>query len=278
MRLIAVIFFLPILALAQGELSVSSHNPATSHYLAVYSQVEGRPSRSTQDVESFIDRIVSKRESFKSESAFLKYVFTKTHQRFLKHYEEYATFNDLLTTKTYNCLTGTALYALILQRLNISQEIIETNYHIFLLADTNTGKVLFEATDPMKGFMSNDHEIENRINTYRQNTILQASSDKAYYRFKTPLYNRITLDGITGLLHYNLAVEAYNKQDLQSSITHLDKAISLYQSSRIEEFSRIIFLSVLESKLEHSVKETCLRKIQWIRQHKVPAIANSKSY
>jgi hypothetical protein len=278
MRLIVVIFFLPILAMAQGGLSVSAQNPTTSYYLAIYSQAEGGPSRNTQGIENFIAKLVSKRESFKDQTTFLKYAFTKTHQRFLKHYEEYATFNGLLTTRAYNCLTGTALYALILQRLNIRYEIIETNYHIFLLADTEAGKILFEATDPVKGFMSNSREIENRINTYKQNTLIQASSDKTYYRLKTALYNHITLEGIVGLLHYNLAVDAFNRQDLQSSIMHLDKAILLYQSSRVDEFSKIILLSVMESKLERSVKETCLRKIQSIRQHKMPAIANSKSY
>jgi hypothetical protein len=280
MRLIVAIFFLPILAVAQeASPLVARDNSTISPYLRAYSQAEGGMIRNTQDVESFIYKIVSKRGSFRTEKEFLKYVFTKTHHRYLKHYEEYASFNNLLTGRSYNCLTGTALYALILKELDVPFEIFETNYHIFLLASTDAGNVLFEATDPLKGFIDTDREIEARIKIYKQNLLPRASNtDKTLYRFKVDLYNRITLEGIIGLLHYNLAVEAYNRQDLRSSISHLDKAILLYQSSRIEEFSKIILLSVMESKLERSEKETYLRKIQSIRQRKMPAIASSQSY
>jgi hypothetical protein len=280
MRLIVAIFFLPILAIAQEPIPVAVPVHSTiSPYLNAYSQAEGGAIQNTQDVESFIHKIASKRGSFKTERDYLKYIFTKTHHRYLRHYEEYASFNNLLISKSYNCLTGTALYALILKELNVPYEIFETNYHIFLLARTDAGNVLFEATDPLKGFISNDREIDARIKIYKQNSVLQASNtDKTLYRFKIDIYNRITLDGIIGLLHYNLAVQAYNRQDLRTSIVHLDKAILLYQSSRIEEFSKIILLSVIESKLERSEKETCLRKIQSIRQHKMPAIASSQSY
>jgi hypothetical protein len=280
MRLIVAIFFLPIVAIAQEVVPfVVVDHSTISPYLNAYSQAEGGAIRNTQDVENFISKIASKRGCFKTEKDYLKYIFTKTHHRFLRHYEEYASFNDLLTSRSYNCLTGTALYALILKDLNVPYEIFETNYHIFLLAQTSAGNVLFEATDPLKGFISNDVEIDGRIKIYKQNSLLQASNtDKTLYRFKVDLYNRITLEGIIGLLHYNLAVDAFNRQDLQTSIFHLDKAILLYQSSRIEEFSKIILLSVMESKLDRSEKETCLRKIQSIRQHKMPAVASSQSH
>jgi hypothetical protein len=277
MRWIVAIFFVPILGLAQDQFAPASGNKVSAYFTA-FSQAEGINSVSTENIQGFIKKLESRRSSFRNDRNFLHYVFTKTHQKFLKNYREYATFTQLTSSGTYNCLTGTALYALILEQLSFKYQIIETNYHIFLLTDSQGGKILFEATDPLKGFASSQSEIEKRIESYKKNTFTQTAGDKIYYRFNTSLYNTITMDGILGLMHYNLAIEAYNTQDLPACVSHLDKAIKLYQSPRIEEFSKIIHLTILESKLELSVKESCLKKIQSIRRQKMPVVASTKTY
>ena len=47
---------------------------------------------------------------------------------------------------------------------------------------------------------------------------------------------------MSGFLHYNLSIEAYNQQDFQEAIDHLDKALVLYSSPRITEFSAILVI------------------------------------
>lgn len=279
MRVIVAIFFLPILAIAQGAMPLTAPNSKTLGYFINYNNAEGvTAAPAVEDIEIFISKLASKRESFKNEKAFLGHIFTKTHQRFLKHYQEFTTFNQMLEKGRYNCLTGTALYALILEDLDFRYEIIETNHHIFLLAETTDGKILFESTDPLKGFVDNDSEIQKRLTIYKQNIpVLSAASDKTYYRFSVGLYNSIDLNEILGLLYYNLAVEAYNKKDIQSSINNLEKAVQLYQSPRTEEFSKIILLTIIESKIENNLKENFLRRIQVMRNVKMPVVASAKS-
>jgi hypothetical protein len=96
--------------------------------------------------------------------------------------------------------------------------------------------------------------------------VVQARNDKTYYQFDVKLYNAIDLDELQGLLHYNLAVEALNNGALETSITHLGKAIEKYRSPRIEELSKILLLSVRESKLDAAEKENCIRRIVGSRQ------------
>lgn len=277
MKLIVAILLLPILALGQGvqRVSISSFN--INHYLNTYGNAEGNTGFSQEAFQKFIQKLETKQESFKTDQLFLNHIFTKTHQHFLKHYTEYASFGELVKSGTYNCLTGTALYALLLEHFGFRYQVIETNYHIFLIAETTGGQVLIESTDPIKGFINDIREITIRIASYKQNVPLQASADKIYYRYNFELYNAIDLDQLLGLLHYNLAIKAYNDQQLSSAIAHLDEAMMLYQSPRIEEFSKIVLLSVAESKLAASVKETYLKKIQSIRKYKMPAVASSKS-
>src|SRR5688572_10880329 len=186
MRVIVAIFFLPILAIAQGAQPGLSSSQF-SEYLTAYSRIENPSSFSSDGIEHFMTKLSAKKGTFKSEKIFLGYVFTKTHQRFLKEFQEYATFQQTLTKGRYNCLTGTALYALILEHLHLRYQIIETNHHIFLLAETKDGKILFEATDPLNGFVSSDPEIEKRIETYKKTNLPQTGTDKMYYRFNVEL-------------------------------------------------------------------------------------------
>lgn len=276
MRRLVILILFPLVGFAQGSQRVSSPIENFNHYLTLYSDADdgGRPQIS-KDLMVFLEKLSAKRESFKNEKAFINHVFTKTHQHFLKHYTDYVSFSTTLNKGTYNCLTGTALYALLLDYFAIEHQVIETNYHIFLLVNTNEGRVLLEATDPLNGFVDDDQQIEKRIAAYRQNTIEEKQVDKTYYRFSYELYREVNLDEMLGLLHYNLAIVAYNNRQFETSISQLDRALELYQSPRIEELSRIILLSVLESKLDVVAKEDCVRKIQLMRKNKLMVAARA---
>jgi hypothetical protein len=238
-------------------------------YVNLYSQAEA-PAKSTHDLAVFVNKLDLKQNSFKRTSDFLEYIFNKTHQKFLRNYSEYASFREMLDNGTYNCLTGTALYAVLLDHFDIRYQIIETNYHIFLVAQTDRGSILFETTDPASGFVTNPEEIKNRIAAYKQNSIQGGGPSKTYYRFNFDLYNSVNLDQVLGLLHYNLSIVAFNAKDLTLSIHHLGKAMELYQSPRFEEFSKIILLTIMEGNLDSSEKERCLENIRALyKKHEV---------
>lgn len=276
MRVCLTVFFLvPVLAFGQAV----KENACTSvkkidYYLQLYSQADTKGG-STSDISAFIDKLERKRSSFVHKDDFLEYVFRKTHQRFLRHYDDYVPFSEMLEKRKYNCLTGTALYALLLDHFGISYKVIETNYHIFLIANTGEGRALLETTDPINGFIKDAGEIESRIRTYRQNTIQEVKSSKTYYRYNFNLYNEVDLNQLLGLLHYNSAVEAFNKQELQQAVYELSKAIELYNSPRIEEFSRIVLFSIKESSLDPSAKAKYIKDIQSWRKRSFVVTASS---
>jgi len=263
-RIIAFFLLLPILVLGQAGLVAIQPTSKVYYYLKLYSETDGQQP-STQRFLSFVEKLEGKKKSFKREKDFLEFVFVKTHQLFLKRYADYPTFGEILNSGTYNCLTGTALYALILDHFDIDYQMIETNYHIFLIAQTEQGNVLFETTDPVNGFVSNAGSIENRIAQYKENKNQNRDSDKTYYLYDFDLFNEVNLDQVVGLLHYNLSVSAYNQHQLTSSIIELGKAIELYQSPRIEAFSQLIQHTVLDSDLDSATKEKYLQIIYAIR-------------
>lgn len=221
----------------------------------------------------YLDKLQLKKSKIASESDFLRYAFNKTQQTYLKRYTPHASFATVFENGDYNCLTGTVLYSLILSHFNIPHQVIETNYHIFILAQPAAGEILIEATDPLHGFVTNREEIEQRIIMYKTTRPVVVLQDMNYYEFTFDMYSAVTAEELTGLLYYNLAIEAYNKQRLQAAVVYLNEAIARYASPRIEEFARILLITVHESNLAASEKSVCKKTLQTIRYKALPTVA-----
>jgi hypothetical protein len=222
---------------------------------------------------AFLNKLEKKRGSM-SEKEFLQHIFTKTHQAYLKRYAPYSSFSSLFIDGSYHCLSGTILYSLILKEFEIQHEVIETNYHIFLMADTNDGKVLIEATDPQFGFVDSPAAIEKRINTYRQQQVAETSGTSVQYRFNADLFRTVSLYEMAGLLYYNKSVDLLNKGDLKASVEFAVKANELYSSERMDEFSQILLLSVQQSTMSADQKKHYLRMLLTVKQLHYPAVAS----
>jgi hypothetical protein len=276
MRWIVAIFFVPVIVLAQSPERFLP-NPKVASYLQAYRSTSGEQTGSSEKIFEFLNKLSEKRTAYKNDRAFLSHIFSKTHQRFLKNYADPSSFNDLLKNGDYNCLTGTALYALILEHLHFNYQVIETNHHIFLLVAAENSQVLFEATDPLTGFESDQEAIEKRISSYRKiSPEASADQNKKIYQFSVSLYNSVNLDEILGLLHYNLSVQAYNKNDLMASVDQLEKAYRYYHSLRLEEFTQIVSLTVLEKPMQQETRSSLLKKLRVIQNNKQSIVASTK--
>jgi hypothetical protein len=274
----------PILALI---LSFSAWSQVQFHLTSVSGRTE--PAVLTAYLESnqsihikteaylqFIQKLERKSSSSNHELAFLANIFDRTHKTFLQTYREFATFDELFLSRQYNCLTGTILYSAILDHFGIRHEIIETNYHIFILAHTNQGRVLIETTDARNGFVTSAEEIDARIRLYRENTLQKPDTTRAYYQYGFALYNRVEQHELIGLLYYNLAVDAFNSQDLLHAVTYLKEAVARYTSPRITEFSTLLLIAVHESKLDTSLRSSLKKTLQTIRYQALPAMASAE--
>lgn len=204
-------------------------------------------STGTRVFDAFLGKLAGKRSAYKHEKDFTRYIFTKTHQVILKRYAEYVPFESLFTTGTYNCLTGTILYSLILTHFNIEHSIIETNYHIFLIAHTDQGDVLMEATDPIHGFVSAPSAVEAKLAVYRERSREIRASREGLYQFTFNLFREVSPSELLGLVHYNLSIEAFNQRKLEKAVAQLLEAARLYRSERISEFAGILVQAIAAS-------------------------------
>lgn len=233
--------------------------------LDTFLAVDRAESNSASSFEVFLKRLEKKKAAIRQENNFVRFLFYKTHQEYLKKYEDYAPISNLFNSGSYNCLTGAILYALLLDHFQIPYQVMETNYHIFIRVETKQGKILLEATDPIHGFVTNRQEIENRVKAYKENLIPISDSKKHYYQFNFELFRPVSLKELQGLLYYNKAVNAFNRQDLIESARSLKKAHAFYASPRIDEFSQILLLSLQQSNLDNQLRTECMKTVVTIK-------------
>jgi hypothetical protein len=222
------------------------------------------------EVSSFI---VSLSGDKRSDIRVLRKTFNRVHTRYLKSYEAYSDFDKIFQSGNYDCLTATALFSHVLNELGYSYEIIETNYHIFLMVHTSAGEVMIETTDRVSGFVTDRKAIAKRTGDYRKNTLTATNPDQLAYQYSFNLYQSLSPEKISGLLYFNQAVKAYNKQEWLACAKQLEKANVLYSSPRCSELGHILIKTVLESEMNEEAKASCLRHLAkfWISNQETVA-------
>jgi len=197
-----------------------------------------------ENLDRFVDELSSKRHRYKNEIQFLEYVYYKVHRKYLRNYSTPSTLLDLIEKKQYDCLTGTALYALIFERLGIDYSIVETTYHIYLTIQDDEKLVVVESTNPIDGFIFNPELVREAIEKYRQGPSSSTWNNQDYYPSQE-VNNQVTFKQLAGLQYYNQAVKYYNQQNLMPAIKDMAKALDFYPSSRLKEMM-VVMLNTLE--------------------------------
>jgi hypothetical protein len=208
------------------------------------------PDRYIQEISSFTSKLNQKKTS---EAKLVKSLFHKAHRDFLKKYLAYATVNDVFENGNYDCLSGTYFLSRALTDLGVKHRIVETNYHVFLIAETNQGDVLMESTDRRQGLVSDAKNIAERIENYRANRTDKVGSQ--LYLSHIKIYHEILPVQLSGLLYFNLAVDSYHRNDLAASCRYLQSAWKIYDNPRIEVFTSILTRSVVRSQLSEQQKD-----------------------
>ncbi len=223
-----------------------------------------------QELNDFTAQMQKKQAKYKREEAFVKHLFYKVHRKYLKRYRHETNFFELFEKGSYNCVTGTALYALLLDALQIDYTIRETPYHIYMMVylpqqgvstpdvstpvmpdrDVSTlggippsDSVLIETTDP-HGFITDRRAMQEAIQRYQtpsSTSQLEAQSETPTFDYAFAIDERISLRQLAGLSYFNQAVAHYNKQQLPEAVSYLKQAARLYPAKRMEALQALIY-------------------------------------
>jgi len=203
-------------------------------------------------LQAFMDKIPP---AMGNESRQLRKIFKGLHTEFLKKYTSHSDFNEIFTTGNYDCLTATALFSTVLDQFHYSYEIIETNYHIFLLVKTSKGDVMIESTDAFGGLIADKRFIRERVAEYKKN-IPVATSSGYVFQYPFSLFQKISKSNLNGLLYFNQAVKAYNHHDWEACSVLLEKANAFYSSPRCLALKSLLTQTITISTLNEKHKPT----------------------
>ncbi len=258
-----LLFLIGLDAKAQGDLASLLETAGSSIYVK---------SMATDQLHAFVKSVSSKH---RKESRQLRKIFNGMHNRFLKKYEAYSDFDEIFSSGHYDCLTATALFSNVLDQLHYSYDIIETNYHIFLMIQTSSGEVMIETTDPFRGFITSKEAIAQRIQEYRKNIPSVNHSSGYLYQYSFSLCQEISEENLSGLLTFNQAVKAYNRHDWVACVSLLEKANRQYSSPRCESLGLLLIQTISESSLEENIKTDCLTRLKSFRLKKSDSFASN---
>lgn len=197
----------------------------------------------------YLDRKMSAIKTSKQKA---KIIFEEVHSRFFRQYVENVLFEKIFEDGTYNCLTASMLYALILDRYHIPYAIKEKPAHIYLVAFPGADDILFETTNPsgmyapgekskreyVQGLVALKLVTQEHVNTVG----IARAFNEYYYKSKD-----ITLQQLAGLQYFNLTLALYQGEDIDGAIASAMKAHLLYPNPKNQHLKTSLLLEALDN-------------------------------
>ncbi|MBA9077016.1 MULTISPECIES: hypothetical protein [Rufibacter] len=181
----------------------------------------------------------------------VKLIFETAHRRFLKKYEEIASFDQVMKTGTYNCVSATALYAVILEHYNIAYEIKQLPTHVYLVADPKGSNIMMESTNPAGGYFVPDPKFKKNYVEYLQKGKLVSEEEvrtkgvEGVFSEHFKADKSISFKQLVALQYYNEGVKKYEEQAYENASKAFQKAYYLYPSNE----TRYLLTSALAQQM-----------------------------
>lgn len=178
-----------------------------------------------------------------------KLIFDETHAKFLNKYEFYAEFHQIFENGVYNCVTASALYALIFDHFDIPYEIREIPSHVYVIAYPKTENIIVETTDPINGIYAVDKKkyVEElaKMKIISQQEVNVKSTDELYSTYVEEEEKPIDMHQLIGDLYYNVSVFHTEAEDYYKTYAYLKKAQNIYdkKAARLMEMGALLLIA-----------------------------------
>ena len=172
-------------------------------------------------------------------------------KRYLHNYSLYSFFPEI-KSGTYNCVTGSALFAIIFDELNIPYIGIEVPQHVYLIAYPDDLKIGVESTDLKNGiyYWSEYNKIKAvnyliTIGKVKESEVMIRGVDAIIEEF---FFTRDELDfnNLAGLHFFNRALYYSEKKENEKALRFSKRACELYESERNTYLLGGILLDLVE--------------------------------
>lgn len=187
----------------------------------------------------------------KDDKKMLKWIYKEVHDEFFIKYERQNNFDDVFEKGYFNCVSSTAIYCIIFDKLAIPYQINLMPEHVNLTAFPKTHNILIEATNPVSGYVTYDkkfkEEYVDHLIKYKmvdENEVALKSVDLIFEEYFSNI-TQINLRQLVGVQYYNDGLYLNNEDKIEESIIQFEKSMALYPSMNTAK----ILLSIYSKEL-----------------------------
>ncbi len=222
-----------------SELEKSIWETGKESPFLLFRAVQAESSESEDAWTDLVAELDQKAAKSKVDLNLLRQIFQKSSQRLFKKYEQHSTFNAMLSEGRFDCVSGSAALGMLLERYGFSYDIVETDYHVFIVVDLDGKEIVLESTLPVGGMITTASKVEKYLDAYKPSEFVSAKA--VGQRLAGPdidysdnsIFRKVSLTQLAGLQYYNDAIVHFNAQAFGPAVEQLSKAYLLYPSDRI---------------------------------------------
>lgn len=178
----------------------------------------------------------------------IKDVYDAIHNTFLAKYSEQNTFGDIFSNGEYNCVSGSALFAIAFNKLSIPYQIKEKPTHVYLIAFPEKERIIVEATAPVNGYQTIAPAFKQQfVKILKDQKLISnaefssRSVDENFDSYFFKDQENISLAELAGIQYANKGLESLTSQDYEIATNNFAKAHWLYPSKKHEY---LLYLSI----------------------------------
>jgi hypothetical protein len=207
---------------------------------AYFTALDAELLNSDQKWKELVSELDAKAGKKPDQLSLVRAIFQKAHQRLFKKYQQHSSFNTMLTEGNYDCVSGSAVLGLLLDKYGFDFDILETDYHVFVQVRIDGKPVILESTLPVGGMITAPSEVEKYLGSYlptNENPVQnynQRLAGPSPSGSENAIFRKVNLKELAGLQYYNDAIVHFNNQSYGQAVHQLSKAYLLYPSDRIE--------------------------------------------
>lgn len=191
----------------------------------------------------------------------IKLIFNTVHTNYFRQYEISKPFAEIFKSGVYNCVSGTALYAIVLHHYKIPFQIKEQLTHVYLIAYPETLNIVVESTLPGTGYISLTEQEKKQaldnviaLKYLTQEYVNKIGVEKAYHDFFFKDDGTITLENLAGIQYHNLATIALDEKRYEESLDQYEKCDIFYPSEKNKYLKTHVLGAILDNSDRKNLK------------------------
>jgi len=204
-----------------------------------------------QNYKNFYSVLQGKKFNTKNPDKKIKIIYPAVHEYFLKKYSANEYFPIVFKTGLYNCVTASALYAMVFNHYKIPYKVMASSQHTYLIANPGESSIVIETTNPnFELSIFNGEFKQNYVNYLLTSKLIsedevKSKSTEEIFEERYKKVNEVRFSNLIGIQYYNKAVLALQNNNIKPAYELGKKAYFFYPDLKTRTLLNVSLLLVI---------------------------------